>query len=197
MKGKISKLCVRVFEKKAIGVACQHKQGDFILLEDFMKSCIKLFVILVTITFFVAESYTQPNLQVEPLHYDSIQVDAGWNLLSLPVIVADGRKSSLFPTAISDAFIYENSYLPKDTLENGFGFWLKFDSAETIYITGDMIYSGTIDVRTGWNMIGSLTVPIAVSMIKSEPPDIISSEYFGYNQSGVYQETDTIRPGKG
>jgi uncharacterized protein (TIGR02145 family) len=127
----------------------------------------------------------------------SIKVEAGWNLLSLPVIVADGRKNSLFPTAISDAFIYENSYQPKDTLENGFGFWLKFGSAETITITGNIILEDTIEVNAGWNIIGSLTVPVAVNTITSDPSGIITSQFFGYNSAGVYQETDTIQPGKG
>ena len=71
-----------------------------------MKKC---YFLLLIVSFCIL-SYSQPNLQVESLHHDSIQVDAGWNLLSLPVRATDGKTSSLFPTAISDAFIYENSY---------------------------------------------------------------------------------------
>jgi len=144
------------------------------------------------IVYFCVTSFAQTTTSTQ-----SIQVEEGWNLLSLPVIVADGRKSSLFPTAISDAFIYENSYQPQDTLENGFGFWLKFGSSETIPITGDMILEDTIEVRTGWNIIGSLTALVAVSNIKSDPPDIITSQFFCYNQAGVYQETNIIQPSKG
>ncbi len=153
-----------------------------------MKKC----YFLILIVSFCISSFAQTTTSTQ-----SIKVEAGWNLMSLPVSVSDGRKSLIFQNAISEAFIYQNSYLPKDTLQNGFGFWLKFDSTETISITGETVLEDTIEVRTGWNMIGSLTVPVAVNTITSDPPGIITSQFFGYNQSGVYQETDTIQPGKG
>jgi uncharacterized protein (TIGR02145 family) len=126
----------------------------------------------------------------------SIKVEAGWNLISLPRCVIDSTKSSLFPTAISDAFIFQNVYVSKDTLENGFGFWLKFDSSQTIPISGNTIVEDTIAVQTDWNMIGALTVPIAVSRIKTDPPNITDSDFFDFT-NGIYQSTDTIQPGKG
>jgi hypothetical protein len=128
---------------------------------------------------------------------DSIIVEAGWNLLSLPLVVTNGIKSTLFPSATSQAFIYENSYLSKDTLQNGYGFWLKFDSDEPIPISGELIYINTIDVRTGWNIIGSLSRPAPVDSITTIPPGIIVSGFFGYAQGIGYQETDTIQPGFG
>jgi len=128
---------------------------------------------------------------------DTIYVEPGWNLLSLPVIVSDGSKSSLFPSAVSDAFIYQGSYIAKDTLENGFGFWLKFDTADSFFITGESIHRDTINVTTGWNIIGSLTAPVIVGTISSEPPGIINSDFFSYLPEAGYQQTDTLHPGFG
>ena len=128
---------------------------------------------------------------------DTIHVEPGWNLLSLPMKVIDGEKSSLFPSAISDAFIYQDNYLPKDTLENGYGFWVKFDSAETFLFEGESIHRDTINVSAGWNMIGSLTEIIHVNMVVTEPPGIIVSNFFNYVPQSGYEASDTIKPGVG
>ncbi len=131
------------------------------------------------------------------LSADTIKVEAGWNLLSLSMQVTDGLKSSLFPSAASDAFIYRNEYIAEDTLTNGYGFWLKFNSAENIVVTGDTVLYDAIEVQQGWNLVGSLTAPSAVNMIRSNPIGIITSDFFYYSSGGGYQSADTIRPGLG
>jgi uncharacterized protein (TIGR02145 family) len=151
----------------------------------------KKYYFLLLIVFFCIASFAQTITSTQAIH-----VEAGWNLISLPLSTNDSTKISLFPTAASSAFIYQNSYEPKDTLRHGYGFWLKFDSAQTIPIVGDVIYDDTIEVNAGWNMIGSLTVPIAVSTIKTLPSDTSVSDFFGYT-NGKYQSTDTLQPGFG
>jgi uncharacterized protein (TIGR02145 family) len=131
------------------------------------------------------------------LSIDTMIVEAGWNLLSLPLVVTDGVKSSLFPSAASDAFLYRNEYIAEDTLANGYGFWMKFNTAENIVITGDTILYDGIEVQPGWNIIGSLTAPVVVTAIKSNPIGIIVSDFFYYSSGAGYQSADTIRPGFG
>jgi uncharacterized protein (TIGR02145 family) len=148
-----------------------------------MKKC----YILMLVVSFCLSAYAQTQ---------SIKVESGWNLMSLPLRVIDSTKSSLFPTAVSDAFIFQGIYISKDTLQNGFGFWLKFDSAQTISITGEIIYEDRVEVSTGWNMIGALTRPIAVNSIRTDIPGLIVSDFFGFT-NGTYQSTDTLQPGFG
>jgi hypothetical protein len=50
-------------------------------------------------------------------------------------------------------------------------------------------------VAQGWNLIGSITVPVPVGSIGSVPGGIVTSQYFGY--AGVYATRDTIEPGSG
>lgn len=126
-----------------------------------------------------------------------ISVYSGWNILSLPVYVTDSLKISLFPTAVSHAFISLDGYQVKDTLQFGQGFWLKFDSSETFAITGESIVADTMEVNAGWNMVGSLTVPIAVNTIQSEPFGIIASQFYRYVPGVGYQAADTLQPGLG
>ncbi|MBI3194473.1 MAG: VCBS repeat-containing protein, partial [Ignavibacteriae bacterium] len=126
-----------------------------------------------------------------------ISVLGKWNLVSLPVKVGDKSKQNNFPSAISNALKYNSiaGYIQKDTLENRYGYWLKFDTAEVVAISGLPIPSDTIEVSEGWNIIGSITNPVGVNAITSIPPNIVTSQFFGY-QNG-YSTVDSIQPGKG
>lgn len=122
-------------------------------------------------------------------------VTSGWNMLSVPLVSADMRKSSLYPNASSAAFAFVQGqgYLPTDTLVNGAGYWVKFPGAGNITLTGSVITRDTIPVWAGWNLIGGISEVVDTSSIIQVPPGIIRSAYFGYN--GSYVPGDSIRPG--
>jgi uncharacterized protein (TIGR02145 family) len=130
---------------------------------------------------------------------DPIQVGAGWNLLSLPASVGNGSRAFLFPSAVSPAYIFHHpaGYVPQDTLHNETGFWLKFNSPDTLQIAGKSIFEDTIEVRAGWNIIGSLAVPIIAESIQTDPAGIVTSQFFGYVPGVGYHEADTLYPGLG
>ena len=125
----------------------------------------------------------------------SYPVAAGWNLLSLPKNAPDHNKTALYPTAQSRAFRYValSGYLPLDVIPNGVGYWLKFNSPQNIGILGDTVVQETIAVAAGWNMIGSLTRPVAISSIIKIPGDMATSKYFPYQGSYV-PAPDSLRP---
>jgi hypothetical protein len=120
-------------------------------------------------------------------------VSMGWNMVSVPVHLLNFQKSTVYPTATSNAFMYYAGYVRKDTLENGIGYWLKFGSNDTIKYKGFPIEIDTIDVAAGWNMIGSISSNINCSKIKAESTEIVSP-FFGF-QNGYVADT-TIIPGK-
>jgi hypothetical protein len=124
----------------------------------------------------------------------NLDIKRGWNMVSIPLIVTDFRKDSLFRTATSKAFTYHSGYVMKDTLANGVGFWVKFGGAQSVYMTGILCKEDTIDVVHGWNMIGSIFSPVPVDSIVQIPNPIVTSVYWGYD--GTYQASDTVEPGK-
>lgn len=142
---------------------------------------------------------TQLTLAREPGSVQAVPVSPGWNLLSLPACVDNGSKELLFPSSISPAYIFrtQSGYLAEDTLCHGMGFWLKFTSADTVYIEGSVVFADTIEVQAGWNLIGSLSMPVAVGAIQTEPPGIISSQFFGYTPGAGYDDVDTLQPARG
>ncbi len=127
----------------------------------------------------------------------SYQVASSWGLVSIPLTVSDGRKPILFPTARSNAYMFVPStgYEQSDTLVNGPGYFLKFDSTQNVNITGVPRRQDTIHVSPGWNLIGSISDPIDTSSVIQSPPGIIQSVYYGY--AGAYSAADTIKPAKG
>ncbi|MBI1805536.1 MAG: T9SS type A sorting domain-containing protein [Ignavibacteria bacterium] len=123
------------------------------------------------------------------------QVSSRWNMVSLPLSVVDPRKIALFPSAVSSAFRYDpnNGYQSSDSLFNGSGYWVKFVHDENVLLQGFLHTLDTIRVVNGWNMIGSISSPLRVTDIVSNPPGIVTSQFFGYK--GSYVVMDSLRPG--
>jgi hypothetical protein len=131
----------------------------------------------------------------QPLGANQYAMTGSWNLLSLPATVSDGRTSVLFPAAISTAFAYAGNYQQQDSMVPGVGYWLKFASSQVVTISGTLLAEDSISVNPGWNMIGAISSPVAVTSVTSNPPAMITSNFFGH--SGSYIIADSLRPAKG
>jgi M6 family metalloprotease-like protein len=124
-----------------------------------------------------------------------IPVSKNWNLLSIPMELTESTKDSVFPKAVSSAYEFKDgSYLAVDTLKNSVGYWLKFDTTQTIQNEGSPILTDTIEIKSGWNLIGTISDTVNTSSILQIPDGIISSSFYGY-ESGYLVATSLI-PGK-
>ena len=141
--------------------------------------------------------WSQPWKFIVELTGATVTISSGWNLLSLPLQTSEIGKDSLFPTSSSNAFSYnpDTGYVQQDSLTILKGYWLRFSTMQIISFLGNPIEADTIDVKKGWNLIGSETMPISVNAVASTPPGIITSRFFGYVEA--YIAVDTIKPGKG
>jgi len=118
-----------------------------------------------------------------------------WNLISLPVSLIDDSVQSVYPMAVSGAFAYSRGYQIRYRLANGTGYWIKFSAEQNDTLTGAPITQDTVNVSSGWNLVGSLSSPIPVASIQSIPAGMVTSSFFGYQ--GSYKTVDTIQPGIG
>ncbi len=121
---------------------------------------------------------------------------SGWNLVSVPQSVSDSTRQALFPGAISEAFGYDGGYVGAPVLRRGRGYWLKFGVGDTVTIRGLLHNRDTIDVTAGWNLIGSISVPVPVDSLFSIPPGILLSPLYGFGAGG-YDVASFVEPGKG
>jgi hypothetical protein len=101
------------------------------------------------------------------------------------------RKNSAFTNSVSSAFRFANGYIIKDTLEPGVGYWLKYATADSISFTGYPITSDTIDVKAGWNLIGTISATIPV-MCVLPIGTVIISDFYGYHAG--YFNVATLAP---
>ncbi len=119
-----------------------------------------------------------------------------WNLFSVPVQVLSYATTSLFPTATSKAFAFQGQYVERDSVDPGYGFWLKFGSTYIKSVIGAPIDEDTVDVGIAWNLIGSVSDLVPTSSIVSIPSGIITSLYYTYDGGG-YIPLDSLFPGYG
>ena len=103
--------------------------------------------------------------------------------------------TELFPTAISPFYSFDVIYNQVSVLENGVGYWAKFNGNQNTTITGTIVNTDEITVSEGWNLIGPFVNEVSVANITTIPPNIISSAFYGYD--GGYNITENLHPGKG
>ena len=127
----------------------------------------------------------------------AFRVQKGWNIVSVPLDVADYSVSALYPSAITAAYAYipETGYQQVDSLENGPGFWLKFGYDQFIFMDGADVTSDTVVVAEGWNLVGAITSPTLVEDITSDDPEMILGDFWKYTSS--YQTVDTLMANQG
>jgi hypothetical protein len=125
---------------------------------------------------------------------NSYGVQGGWNVVSLPLAVANGRRAVVYPSASSTAFSFGSSgYVPEDSLRSGVGYWLKFPSAQNVSVTGLAVLLDTVQVQAGWNLVGTISVPVDTGLIQRIPPGLLLTSFFGF--SGSYVPVGTLQPG--
>jgi photosystem II stability/assembly factor-like uncharacterized protein len=125
----------------------------------------------------------------------TVQVSSHWNILSTPLVARDYHRSMIFPTATSEAFRFQAVYKRVDSLAIGAGYWLEFSYDQAFPLLGDSILTYSVGVVEGWNLIGSISCPVVASSVMSDPPAMMTSEFYGYRRG--YHTSDTIQPGQG
>ena len=142
----------------------------------------------VTVDYTVSTTQSEMTLTVDHL------ID--WNMVGLPLVVEDGNVLTIFPDAIDGTlYSFGVSYILEETLENGKGYWLRFDDSGSSAITGGEITSLTMSMNEGWNLISGISSTIALENILDPWEIIIDGTLFGYNGSYLYSEN--LVPGEG
>ncbi len=132
-----------------------------------------------------------------PISSVQYAVRSRWNLVSLPLVVSNDSVHHIFPTAVSNAFLFQPDagYAVRDTFVNGPGYWLKFGSDQFVTIGGLPVADDTIVVKGGWNLIGAITDSIPAASVTTIPPGIIASPFYGYDNG--YSVQSTLQPSRG
>jgi hypothetical protein len=126
----------------------------------------------------------------------SVTYNSQWNLISKPVSTSMDSVLQLYPASVNShayEFIPDTGYKQTYRMTNGRGYWIKFNASGTSAITGMPLEADTINVKAGWNLIGSISVQVPVDAVTPINTNI-SSSFYGYENG--YATASTIDPGK-
>lgn len=116
----------------------------------------------------------------------------GWNLVSSPVVPDDKSVGALFPGAASMAFKFDGRYVVSDSIQQRFGYWLKFPGSPSFILSGLPVLSDTFALAEGWNLIGSISDTVLVEALLQIPNDVVSTLFFGFRHG--YRIANSITP---
>ncbi len=124
-----------------------------------------------------------------------VRIRQGWNMISLPVAVLDGRKNILYPQALGSAFYFSlaGSYEIADSLLPTVGYWLKYPQDDTVSLNGYPLSNDTLHLTAGWNMIGTITDSLDTDSLLQIPSGNVISPYFTFLNG--YATSQILVPG--
>jgi len=138
--------------------------------------------------------YSEP-FNFRTLLSQSITLAVGWNMVSVPVTLANMSVASIYPDKVSSLYKFADGYTTETTLSIGVGYWVKYNSEKNINFIGSSSPTNKVAIKTGWNMIGVYDSPVTVGQITTEPANSIFSFFYGFNDG--YTKAETLEPGKG
>ena len=129
-----------------------------------------------------------------------------WEMVSLPVKMVSSLMSSLYPDAGARLYRFNTAsgaYEGVTEMDFGVGYWLKTATPSTLFV-GNEVTNNTLNNLSGlgepygygWNMIGSISHPVAVSAIGQNPAGCMHS-IFGWDPASGYIVPSSVDPGEG
>jgi M6 family metalloprotease-like protein len=173
----------------------QLPAGSFLIQDEFTGT-------LISIDMKLTDSYVVPTSSIKSLKItysdtspQTVAINDGWNLVSIPFSLVEARPDKVFPEALSSTFIYNSGYQSVQALQPGMAYWMKFAQPREYKLFGVVVSPAEIALTSGWNMIGPFDQQIDVASISTEPANIIDSEFYGFD--GTYDAANVLIPGRG
>ena len=128
------------------------------------------------------------NITSEDTH--TISLDAGWNMVSIPVIPADASVDAIFGDNITiPVYGYNGGYEMVTSLEPKKGYWVLANSPVDISISGAVPSDLGVTVVPGWNMIGPVSSNVQVSSFTGIIPPVYGYAA-GYDMPTTLEQTE-------
>ena len=122
-------------------------------------------------------------------------IQAGWNLIGLPLEVSDNNYLSVYPNVVPNTFFrFAGSYVAEENLSTGVGYWAQFGSSETQTVSGTPITSVNLNLQAGWNLIAGPSCSVPAASISDPSNIIVPNTLFGF--SGSYTAATQVEQGR-
>jgi type IX secretion system substrate protein/fibronectin type III domain protein len=148
------------------------------------------------------------NVYIDRLAIVSSNLQSNWNMVSVPANVTSFYAYDIFLGSFETggyltdwplSYSPSQGYQQEPVLATGVGYWLNSNRAVVVNYFGEENTTLKPDVSMGWNLIGALSSSIAASQVASDPPGIVTSNFFGFNTpyGSNYTAVSTLDPGYG
>ncbi len=124
----------------------------------------------------------------------AINYNAGWNIVSVPVVANNMQASSIFSDASSNVFKFNNGYTVASALECGEAYWVKYSESGTKVLTGSVTFD-SVAISQGWNLIAPYNYNVNKTQITSQPENILRNLIYAFNNG--YSVVNVMTPGNG
>jgi len=129
-----------------------------------------------------------------------ILLEAGWNMVSVPVVTIDNSVSTVFPS-VAAVFTWNTaskSYIVPSTIEPDTGYWVAVIEDGNITVSGVPLETWTTDIAAGWNMTGSVITSASIDDPNDDPDSSVQPFAYWWDPvSMTYILTTDIDPSKG
>ncbi len=127
-------------------------------------------------------SVESPNVTV------TLELDAGWNMVSLPVMPEVPVSASV----LSDVGFYQlvtwsgSGYVSATSFEEGRGYWLLVLQATNLTVTGTPLSEVNLTLSPGWSMVGGPYSAVQASEVFSSFYQLVTWSGTGYTMSSEF-----------
>jgi len=133
---------------------------------------------------------------------DFVFPQAGWYIISLPVIPSDSSVTTLFPSAVNGKAFHWHPvtevYEAVLKIEPKKGYWIAIPEAITSVVNGIPLYEYTEHFSQGWHMIGSVNSEVDFTNPNDQPDGSVLIPAFGYdNEQNTYVSRSSLIPKEG
>lgn len=148
---------------------------------------------------------------------NTIDLDEGWNLISLMLIPDDDNIENVLSEVMANVDVVwaydaeteswtsydpDAGYNPLQTMEDGKGYWINMEASDTLTVYGsEHVEPGytprTYDVYVGWNLIGFKETTIMTRSEYLGSTDLITDRCYEGAAYNVIRSSDYMTPGYG
>jgi len=133
----------------------------------------------------------------------TLELEAGWNMVSVPVLAADMSTGVIFEgtEAVYTWDAVNKSYVTPIIVEPERSYWVAVAEPKTITIIGVPVVDWELQASSGWNMAGSVYFgpqPVAQCTTTEEPDPIQRNAIYWWNPGAkTYESVVEFERGKG
>ncbi len=125
----------------------------------------------------------------------------GWNMVSVPLILADPAASSVFPgaTAVYTWDSTKKSYVVPPTIAPDTAYWVAVQEETPLSISGAAVTSYLANLTPGWHMLGSVQGATPdLSVPRAAPLEGVLPYAYGWNNGAkAYDSVTELQTGTG